>query len=157
MLSRAQMEDVIRNGGSVLHGGRIITRAEHLPTEADLAAGNPEQERVAAAALEAQIAALQAQYDRLTQARAPQTGGGSVSAPQGGQLIHGAPSTQRPTANDQSLADIVGEGIAGRLAAAGYDSSEAIAAASDEQLRDIDGIGPGMLKRLRQAYGGGTT
>lgn len=73
MLTRNQMEEVIRSGGSVLHGGRLITRVEHLPTDADLAAGNPEQEALAAAALEAQIAALQAQRDRLAQAKVPQS------------------------------------------------------------------------------------
>jgi hypothetical protein len=82
MLTRSQMEQVIKDGGSVLHGGRIITRMEHLPTDADLAVGNPEQEAAVAAALEAQIAALQARHDRLMQSRTVRTGAVPAPAPE---------------------------------------------------------------------------
>lgn len=81
MLTRRQMEEVIRGGGSVLHGGRLCTRIEQLPTDADLAKGNPAQEALAAQALEAQIAALQAQHDRLTQSRMPMSGQAGEEAP----------------------------------------------------------------------------
>jgi hypothetical protein len=36
-LSREDMQDVIKGGGSVLHGGEIITNADDLPDEIDLA------------------------------------------------------------------------------------------------------------------------
>jgi hypothetical protein len=87
VLSRNQMEQVIRNGGSVLVGGRIITKAEHLPTDADLAKGNPEQEQQVLATLQEQIAALQRQQDELTkrQAAAAKAAKGAASGSQGQQ------------------------------------------------------------------------
>lgn len=69
VLSRNEMEQVIRGGGSVLHGGRIISRVQDLPNDADLAQGNPEQEQQLATALDIQIAALTQQRDRLGQGR----------------------------------------------------------------------------------------
>lgn len=65
VLSRNQMEQVIRNGGSVLVGGRIITKVEHLPTDADLAAGNPEQEQAVISDLSDRIKALEQQRNAL--------------------------------------------------------------------------------------------
>jgi hypothetical protein len=79
-LSRDQMEAVIANGGSILYGGRLITRVEHLPSEADLAAGNPDAEAKAAERLQQQMDALQKQMARLqeqqqaTPAKAPAKG-----------------------------------------------------------------------------------
>ncbi len=167
MLSRAQMEDVIRNGGSVLHGGRLITRVEHLPTDADLAAGNPEQEAMAAAALEAQIAALQAQHARLTQARMPQSGRAPAINPEHLGALQGAAVPQGDLATDlrrpgqfgiggeHPFVTIIGQELANRLVAAGYNTPEAIASASDEQLREVEGVGPKTLDKLRAAYGRG--
>jgi hypothetical protein len=160
MLSRNEMEQVIRNGGSVLHGGRILTKMEHLPTDADLAVGNPEQEAQAAAALEAQIVALQAQHARLTQAKAPQTGapaaGWQSPAGTGGVNATAQPITHHPTPDARpTLADTVGQELADRLASAGYTTPEAIQAASDDDLLALKGIGPGTLRQLRQTYGAG--
>jgi cell division protein FtsB len=78
-LSRDQMEAVIANGGSILYGGRLITRVEHLPSEADLAAGDPTAEAKAAEKLERQMAQLQEQMKKLqeqqaTPAKAPAKG-----------------------------------------------------------------------------------
>jgi predicted HD phosphohydrolase len=103
MLTRNQMEEVIRSGGSVLHGGRLITRVEHLPTDADLAAGNPEQEALAAAALEAQIAALQAQRDRLAQAKVPQSERAPAVAPMHVEPEHNAKSMEQKPDSDKSV------------------------------------------------------
>lgn len=64
-LTRAEMEQVILNGGSVLHGGVLISRVEKLPSAAELAKGDPEAESAASNALQQQIADLQAQVDRL--------------------------------------------------------------------------------------------
>lgn len=72
-LSRADMERIItQEGGSVLlPDGRLVTRVEHLPSEAALAKGDPEKERQAAANLHQQIADMQAQLDALTAAQQP--------------------------------------------------------------------------------------
>lgn len=64
-LTRSQMEQVIANGGSVLHGGKIITRVMDLPTDADLAVGDPNRETQIANDLQQQIDHLQAQMERL--------------------------------------------------------------------------------------------
>lgn len=67
-LNRKEMEAVIASGGSVLYGGRTIAHASQLPSEADLAKGDPEAETAAANALQQQIADLQAQVAKLTPA-----------------------------------------------------------------------------------------
>jgi len=59
------MEEAIKAGGSVLHKGAIYHQLGQLPSEAELAEGDPEQEAVVASALDAQITALQRQRDRL--------------------------------------------------------------------------------------------
>ena len=139
VLSRAEMEQAIQDGGSVLHGGRLYSRIEDLPSAADLARGNPEQEAAAAAALDSQIAALQAQRAQLGQA--------------GAELTFA--TTPVVAAGDHPFDTIVGQPIADKLMAAGYATPEAISAASDEQLLAIDGVGPKSVKALRDAYGGG--
>jgi len=66
-MKRSEMEQIIVQGGSVLYQGRTISRVQDLPSEADLAVGDPAQEAAATAALQAQMADLQAQIDRLSQ------------------------------------------------------------------------------------------
>jgi hypothetical protein len=44
------------------------------------------------------------------------------------------------------------EALVAKLAEGGYDTADAIQAATDEQLLAIDGIGPATLKRIREAY-----
>lgn len=51
-LTRRGMEAVIRAGGSVMHNGRFVSRVEELPSQADLAKGNPEMERATRASLQ---------------------------------------------------------------------------------------------------------
>lgn len=70
-LSLDAMRRAIRDGGSVLYGGRIITAEAQLPTPAELAVGDPAAEAAAADALAAQIADLQAQFADLQARRAP--------------------------------------------------------------------------------------
>lgn len=169
MLTRQQMEQAIKNGGSVLYGGRLITRTEHLPSDADLAEGNPEQEAAAAAALEAQIAALQAQRDRLGRARPVRTISGTVEqggAPLGlgtqiGGLDQGVGSQQLPSvtgagheSTEHVFHSVVGEELTQKLIAAGYGSPYAVDQATDEQLLAIDGVGPKTLEKLRAATAG---
>ena len=66
-LTRAEMEAVIKSGGSVLYQGRTLSRPEHLPSAAELAQGDPAKEAEASADLQAQIADLQAQLAQLGQ------------------------------------------------------------------------------------------
>ena len=62
---RKEMEAAIREGGSVLYAGRIVARAEELPSKAELARGDAEKEAAVAAEIDAQIAALSAQRAKL--------------------------------------------------------------------------------------------
>lgn len=64
-ISRKEMIDIIGRGESVVIDGRIFTDVESLPSEAVLALGNEEQERVAEESLKRQVAELQAQLDLL--------------------------------------------------------------------------------------------
>ena len=73
-LTREQMEQVIRGGGSVKHGGRIISTVEGLPSKADLAKGDPAKERAAAGDLQAQIDQLQQQLAGLQASQGQQEG-----------------------------------------------------------------------------------
>lgn len=77
-MTRAQMEAVIAGGGSVLHGGKLYTRVEHLPSEAELAQGDPAAEQAAAARLQEEIVRLQEQVARLS---AGQAEGGGTAPP----------------------------------------------------------------------------
>lgn len=122
MRTRTEMEQIIQSGGSVVYHGRILSSLHDLPSDAELAAGNPERETIAVTTLQQQIADLQAQLAQLQLSQAPQ----------------GAPPT----------AELAPE-LVERLAVAGYDTPEAIAAASDEELLAIEGIGPATLKRIR--------
>lgn len=64
-LTRQEMEAVIDNGGSVLHGvgteRRIISRKEDLPSEAELASGDREELTKAREALAGRVNKLQAE------------------------------------------------------------------------------------------------
>lgn len=64
-LTRDEMEAVVKSGGSVLYGGKTLSRVEHLPSAAELAQGDPAKEAAATADLQAQIAELQAQLAQL--------------------------------------------------------------------------------------------
>lgn len=70
-MTRDEMAQVIRDGGCVELAGRMILTEAALPTEADLAVGDPAQEATALAALQTQMIALQAQMTKLTPAAAP--------------------------------------------------------------------------------------
>lgn len=64
-LTRKQMESVIDSGGSVMYNGRIIAHKHVLPSEAQLAAGNPAMEKEATVLLTDEIAKLNAQLAAL--------------------------------------------------------------------------------------------
>jgi hypothetical protein len=65
MRTREELEAAINEGGSVLVGGKIITRLEDLPSEADLAKGDEVKEAAARKGLEDQVKALQAELAKL--------------------------------------------------------------------------------------------
>lgn len=55
---RAELEEVIKNGGSVLHQGRVITKAEDLPSDIELAGNDVVRKQQALGDIDAQIAHL---------------------------------------------------------------------------------------------------
>ena len=65
MLTRPQMEKTIKEGGSVLHKGKVLARIEDLPTAAELAQGDQEKLRAELASVNRQIAALEGQRTAL--------------------------------------------------------------------------------------------
>lgn len=82
-LTREDMEQVIRGGGSILHKGQHLTRIEHLPTEADLAEGDAAASQAALDGITAQRVALDEQERKLLASLnkgAPADGAGGKSA-----------------------------------------------------------------------------
>jgi hypothetical protein len=69
-LDRKAMEEVINQGGSVMHQGEIISKIEDLPTDTDLAIGDPTAESAQMRTIEQQIEALQADKARIARAHA---------------------------------------------------------------------------------------
>ena len=65
------MEQVIVRGGSVSYKGRVISRMQDLPSEAELSVGDPVRADQAIDRLQAQIDALQKQVDQLTASKTP--------------------------------------------------------------------------------------
>jgi hypothetical protein len=64
-LTRAGMEEVIREGGSVLHNGEVHTDLQRLPSSVDLARGDAVRERQERDRLLGHRAALDAQLAQL--------------------------------------------------------------------------------------------
>lgn len=67
-LTRKDMIEILREGGSVIYNGFHIKDLRNLPSEAELALGDPDRERAALAELQAQKAELDAQLLLLQQA-----------------------------------------------------------------------------------------
>src|SRR5262245_34963989 len=68
-LTRQQMEAIIRGGGSVSIGGKVISRIDQLPSATELAGDNPEKLAATIEDLDSQIAALQAQKKQAQAAK----------------------------------------------------------------------------------------
>ncbi len=64
MLTRAEMVDVIKGGGSVMIGGRVIDKLEDLPSAEEMAQ-TPEDKSAVADDIKAQMAALSARLSAL--------------------------------------------------------------------------------------------
>jgi hypothetical protein len=69
-LTRTEMEAIIRGGGSISLGGRIVSRIDQLPSAAQLAGNDPAALAATVDDLEAQIKALQAQQKQVKAAQA---------------------------------------------------------------------------------------
>jgi hypothetical protein len=65
MVDRKVLEQAIREGGSVLIEGRIITRLEDLPSNMELAKGDEDRQAAILAQMEADLQAKQAELDAL--------------------------------------------------------------------------------------------
>lgn len=64
-LTRADMEAKIKAGESIIHNGMVISAIVDLPTDVELAAGDPAAEQETADSLDAEIARLQTLRTRL--------------------------------------------------------------------------------------------
>lgn len=80
-MTRAHMERVLAEGGSILHKGMHLTHIGQLPSEADLAVGNAEATAAALAGIAKQRAALDAQEFALLSASGAQAGVPPVRTP----------------------------------------------------------------------------
>lgn len=98
MLTREEMEQVIREGGAVAHQNRLLTRIEDLPDEIELAQGDQERMANATAAIDRQIAELTAQRARAVAdadqaSKGKQQGAKSKAGQQQGMIVSAAPQT----------------------------------------------------------------
>jgi hypothetical protein len=74
MLTRDQMVAIIQRGESVMIGSEVYDSVDRLPSEAQLAQGDPAREGVALANLDAQMAALAAQKELILNAQLARQG-----------------------------------------------------------------------------------
>jgi hypothetical protein len=64
--NRAEMEAILRSGQGIVYKGQVITKMADLPTDADLAKGDPDKEAEVISSLQAEIDRLQVEKSRLT-------------------------------------------------------------------------------------------
>jgi hypothetical protein len=97
-LTRDEMVEIIRRGESVLiHGYGVIARVQDLPSEAVLAAGDPDREDAALAALEAQLQAKQEELEQAREAvRRRREGQGADRPPLPPTILTGPPTVELP-------------------------------------------------------------
>lgn len=106
LISRAAMVAAIKEGGSVHYKGALITRLENLPSEAELAVGDPVQEQQALTDLQKEIAGLEARKAAL-QAQANQQAQVSQQAADADKsAAGGAGQTPPPVDPDKVLASL---------------------------------------------------
>ena len=117
------MKATIQNGGMVLHGGKFITKVDDLPTAAELAKGDPKEEKRVAADLQQQMKDLQAQLDELKKPTV-------------------TPEEQEASEFAVALSgyQVVGKARAKALLDAGFSSRDKILAASNEELSKVKGF-----------------
>ena len=133
-LSRQDMERIIvEERGSVLVGGRIITKVDELPSEADLAGNDPVRRSSVREALTAQRAALEAQIAALDAPQEPER----------------QPARQTET-GDLATLKSVDAPVVERLRAAGITNRQQLRDADDATLLGIEGIGEATVRKLRE-------
>lgn len=72
-LTRQEMADILRDGKrSVLFEGRIIKHVSQIPSEAELAVGNPEEEKKAQENILAEMERLKAELAILKETSKPE-------------------------------------------------------------------------------------
>ena len=86
-LSRKEMEQVLRQGGTILHDGKIIGNINALPTEADLAGTDTEAIKVAEENIDNDIKRLLAEKQKIAKAKeeaakSAKSGGGEAEEKQ---------------------------------------------------------------------------
>jgi hypothetical protein len=82
---------------------------------------------------------------------------GKSGAPSGASVVSGTvavPSKGSTEAEPMGAALGISEAQAAALAEAGYDTAEALEAASDEDLMEVDGIGKATVKKIRDGLKG---
>lgn len=85
-MDRETMEAVIKSGRSVLYGGRVISRLEHLPSHEELTQNDAAKRAERREQIEKQIGELQAELDRLSATERPAelpATGAAADAPEG--------------------------------------------------------------------------
>lgn len=121
---RKHMGQVHAEGGSVYHKGRIIPPGAELPTEAELAAGDPGREAAARASIQARRAMLDAEEAMLSAT--------SGAGDEGDELPEDFPGYSA-------------------LSEAGITTRSQLSEMSDEDLTGIKGIGAATAGRIREA------
>ncbi len=146
---RRWYEQSIREGGSVMHGGRLITRTEHLPSLGELATTEAEKETALA-----DLEERRRQLD-LQEAHLRGMSEGLQSQPVGtreGQLGAGAQGDNPPPgrtierkAGDELPKDFPGRDVFIR---AGYTTLAAVHSLSREEMVALNGIGDTLADRV---------
>lgn len=176
----ADAQDVIDGGGVAYVGGRTARTPEELDfirdaVEAEKSADPPptprpafsflspapvpgveflsqpltEAELMAAAAGTQKGSSPRVRAASVSQAQTGERDGnaGGTTGPQGGEAARAVPPPA-PAPADLPLSDAQRQA----LAAAGYDSRAKLAAASDEQLKAVPGIGDASIGKIRDLY-----
>jgi hypothetical protein len=141
-------EQAIAEGGSVMHGGRVITRKEALPSVGELAS-TPEERLSALADLDARRRALDLEEERLR---------GGASDQQSGAIAEGAGvrSQSQPGAGGvKSKPQALPEDFPGKsvLEDNGYKTLDQVRSLSREELVALNGIGEKRADAILEALG----
>jgi hypothetical protein len=111
-LTRQEMEDIIRQGGSVIVDGKSYATVESLPSEAQLAEGDEAKEKALINHYEQQMAQLAKQREDVLKRQADRRE--AVAKQQESQQAQAEPAQARPAPQPQapspSLAPPPGEG-----------------------------------------------
>jgi hypothetical protein len=156
-LTRADMEQVLKSGQSVMYKGQLITDVGSLPSEEELATNAGANREALADNLQGQIDMLQRRKDALlsaptiSQLRAPQTD--TKLPPAGLPGAAGEGAGQQAGGEEDGLPTELPMDCVSILIQANVKTRSALAALSDAELRLIPGIGEGRIKQIHKALG----